>query len=156
MQNENGNKDEVYIKWRDGLAAAVVNTVRTHFIRKKVMDEMRPYIFFMNGECYANRVKIDFPDKKALYYFLVKALVEHAQVDGSCSYKTVIDYWARQGITVKQDPKAQKKSVDNALTQLYKDRENQKIKFPMHSLDGKKLIEKKKNHLVFNNPNIVF
>ncbi len=155
MQDENENKVEAYKEVYDAIVDVVVRHVERHLGREEIIQKMNTYIYFIKGDCYANRVLIDFPDKETLYYSLVQALVENTQTDRSCSYKSIIDYWTRKGFTVKQELKAQRRSVDNALTQLYNDRENQKIKFPTHTLDGKKLIEKKKDRLVFNNPTMV-
>lgn len=156
MENDDFKKDPAYIEWRDKIANTVAHTANQIVIKnqeeKKALDKMKSYIFFMQGDCYVDQRKIDFPDKKALYFLLVQALVEHTQIDGSCSYDAIIGFWREHGVEVKEDPKLQVKSIHNAIIQLYKKRKDQRLEFPSTTPNGEKIIEKKKNRIMFNNP----
>lgn len=147
MQNEDKEKT-----LGDIVSNAVGNTLRRIIVEKEVRSKMKNFIYFVDGDCFANNQLIDFPDKRARYFLLVRALVDNVQVDGSCSYKAIIDCWINEGVIVSKNPEAQKRSIDNALVQLYKNREEQRIKFPSRTLDGKKVIEKRKDRITFNNP----
>ena len=116
MQNEDRRRKRVFTKaskdFSQDVAIFAFQKVLEHEAHNKVRER---HISFKNGDCYVDHRLIDFPNKKTLYFLLVQALVENAQVDGFCERKAIIDHWLKQGIEVPNGAKQRTRSIDNGI-----------------------------------------
>lgn len=157
MQNDNENKginSSEYEDFKTELCDQIISSIRYQIIEDEVLSRVKNnYVQFKNGECYCNHRLIDFPNKRSLYFLLVKALHDYSQVDGFCSYESIDGFFVEHGYPAKEGG-ARSKRINNALTELYRLRKDQKVMFPETAPDKEALIkpDRKRKGLTFYNP----
>jgi len=94
-----------------------------------------------DGNFYTRGKLIDFPDPKADYVLVIKALLQESDAGGFLSYNDLYKYLERHGRRrFAEDEKVQRHRIANALTTLKHKRKRQKVQFPFYRPDGSHLI----------------
>jgi len=153
--NNKASEDQGIVQEKNQHLDNLALRIYTHFVRYRTLNATKPhYIEFKNGDCHCNDRQIDFPNKNSLYFLLVRALYECAQVDGFCSYEEIDAFFVKHRHPTAENADQRKKRITNALEELYKTRTDQKILFPKIASDGNEIIEKDRfrKGLVFYNP----
>lgn len=94
-----------------------------------------------DGNFYTRGKLIDFPDPKADYVLVIKALLQESDANWFLSYDDLYEYLERYGRRCfAEDEKARRQRISNAITTLKHKRTRQKVKFPLIRPDGSPLI----------------
>lgn len=113
-----------------------------HAIRGEVKNSKveKAFLEYDGTNFYTRGKLIDFPESKAIYVLIIKALFEEADAEGFLSYDDINKYLERHGESHLIDEAAKRRRIANAFATLQRRRSRQKTQFPLRLPNGSPVI----------------